>query len=72
MQGTRIRSSGILTVGRPSNREGWNRPLYWTKELDAEFTLGGQRKLDLNSPVTHVSYYEAFAYAKWAGARPAD
>jgi len=58
-------SDGWATI----NREGWNRPLYWTKELDAEFTLGGQRELDLNSPVTHVSYYEAFAYAKWAGAR---
>ncbi len=51
------------------NREGWSRPLYWTEGLDAEFTLGGKRELDLHSPVTHVSYYEAFAYAKWAGAR---
>ena len=51
------------------NREGWNRPLYWAEGLDAEFTLGGKRELDLHSPVTHVSYYEAFAYAKWAGAR---
>ena len=51
------------------NREGWNRPLYWAEGLDAEFTLGGKRELDLHSPVSHVSYYEAFAYAKWAGAR---
>ncbi len=51
------------------NREGWNRPLYWAEGLDAEFTLGGKRELDLHSPVTHVSYYEAFAYAKWASAR---
>jgi ergothioneine biosynthesis protein EgtB len=51
------------------NREGWNRPLYWTEGLDAEFTLGGKRELNLHAPVTHVSYYEAFAYAKWAGAR---
>ena len=51
------------------NREGWNRPLYWAEGLEAEFTLGGKRELDLHSPVTHVSYYEAFAYAKWAGAR---
>ncbi len=51
------------------NREGWNRPLYWAEGLDAEFALGGKRELDLHSPVTHVSYYEAFAYAKWAGAR---
>jgi len=51
------------------NREGWIRPLYWAEGLDAEFTLGGKRELDLQAPVTHVSYYEAFAYAKWAGAR---
>ncbi len=51
------------------NREGWSRPLYWAEGLDAEFTLGGKRELDLHSPVTHVSYYEAYAYSKWAGAR---
>ena len=51
------------------NREGWIRPLYWAEGLDAEFTLGGKRELDLHAPVTHVSYYEAYAYAKWAGAR---
>ena len=51
------------------NREGWSRPLYWAEGLDAEFTLGGKRELDLQAPVTHVSYYEAYAYAKWAGAR---
>lgn len=51
------------------NRDGWDRPLYWTEGHDAEFTLGGRRELDLNAPVTHVSYYEAYAYAKWAGAR---
>jgi len=51
------------------NRENWNRPLYWSESLDAEFTLGGKRDLDLHAPVTHVSFYEASAYAKWAGAR---
>jgi ergothioneine biosynthesis protein EgtB len=51
------------------NREGWTRPLYWSEGLDAEFTLGGKRELNLHAPVTHVSYYEAYAYAKWAGAR---
>jgi ergothioneine biosynthesis protein EgtB len=48
---------------------GWNRPLYWNEGCDAEFTLGGERELDLNAPVTHVSYYEADAFARWAGAR---
>src|SRR5690606_33201925 len=48
---------------------GWNRPLYWGEDLESEFTLGGQRALDLEAPVTHVSYYEADAYARWAGVR---
>jgi ergothioneine biosynthesis protein EgtB len=48
---------------------GWNRPLYWNEACDAEFTLGGERELDLDAPVTHVSYYEADAFARWAGAR---
>jgi ergothioneine biosynthesis protein EgtB len=51
------------------NERGWNRPLYWNEELNAEFTLGGERELDLGAPVTHVSYYEADAFARWAGAR---
>ncbi|MGH8400903.1 MAG: SUMF1/EgtB/PvdO family nonheme iron enzyme, partial [Gammaproteobacteria bacterium] len=48
---------------------GWTRPLYWNKELDAEFTLGGLRELEHAAPVTHISYYEADAFARWAGAR---
>jgi ergothioneine biosynthesis protein EgtB len=48
---------------------GWDRPLYWNEACDAEFTLGGERDLDRNAPVTHVSYYEADAFARWAGAR---
>jgi ergothioneine biosynthesis protein EgtB len=47
----------------------WDRPLYWNHALETEFTLGGERKLDLAAPVSHVSYYEADAYARWAGAR---
>ena len=58
-------SDGWATI----NREGWTRPLYWAEGLDAEFTLGGKRELDMQAPVAHVSYYEAYAYAKWAGAR---
>ncbi len=52
-----------------AQRENWRRPLYWSETLDSEFTLGGRRALDLASPVCHVSYYEADAYARWAGAR---
>ena len=50
-------------------RDGWDRPLYWSKDLEREFTLGGERPLDLAAPVSHVSYYEADAFARWAGAR---
>ena len=51
--------------------EGWRAPLYWEREDGAwhAFTLGGPRPLDLSEPVCHVSYYEADAYATWAGAR---
>ena len=48
---------------------GWNRPLYWDEALETEFTLGGTREIDDDAPVTHVSYYEADAFARWAGAR---
>ncbi|KZN64905.1 hypothetical protein N473_14020 [Pseudoalteromonas luteoviolacea CPMOR-1] len=50
---------------------GIKSPLYW-REIEGqwyEFTLYGLMKLDLNAPVTHVSYFEADAYANWAGMR---
>jgi ergothioneine biosynthesis protein EgtB len=50
-------------------QRGWNRPLYWSDDLQSEFTLGGERDIDLNAPVTHVSYYEADAYARWSDCR---
>jgi ergothioneine biosynthesis protein EgtB len=49
--------------------EGWKRPIYWAPSLDEEFTLTGSRELNPASPVCHVSYYEADAFAHWAGAR---
>lgn len=51
--------------------QGWTAPLHWRRRGDArvEFTLSGERALDPAQPVCHVSWYEADAYARWAGAR---
>lgn len=50
---------------------GWNAPLYWEKSGDdwQQFTCTGMRKVNEHEPVCHVSYYEADAFARWAGAR---
>ncbi len=58
-------SDGWATV----QREGWQRPLYWSEDLGSEFTLGGMHEIVWDAPVCHVSWYEADAYARWAGAR---
>ena len=58
-------SDGWSTV----NERGWDRPLYWAEDFESEFTLAGQRDIDRHAPVCHVSYYEADAFARWAGAR---
>ena len=60
-------SLGWMTV----NEQHWQSPLYWVKRDGRwwNFTLSGFRSVDENEPVTHVSYFEADAYANWAGAR---
>lgn len=51
--------------------EGWRAPLYWLKRDGAWhiFTLSGLRPLNPAEPVCHVSFYEADAFARWAGKR---
>jgi len=60
-------SLGWMTV----NEQRWEAPLYWNKRDGAwwNFTLSGFRPVDESEPVTHVSYFEADAYANWTGAR---
>ena len=51
--------------------ENWSCPLYWRNDggIWREMSLAGCRALDLVAPVTHISWYEACAFAAWAGAR---
>jgi ergothioneine biosynthesis protein EgtB len=64
-------SAGLATV----QDRGWNAPLYWERDAGGqwtEYTLDGTRALAgaaLADPVCHVSYYEADAFARWAGHR---
>lgn len=62
-------SDGWYTRGS----EGWTAPEYWSQpEPDGPWqihTLTGSRDVDPNEPVCHVSFYEADAYANWAGMR---
>jgi len=52
-------------------REQWKAPLYWVQQDGAWriITLSGGRSIDPAEPVAHVSFYEAAAYARWAGKR---
>ncbi len=58
-------SDGYATV----EAQGWNAPGYWRQIDGAWFsmTLGGLRPVDPAQPVCHISYYEADAFARWAG-----
>ncbi|HVT63842.1 MAG TPA: ergothioneine biosynthesis protein EgtB [Mycobacteriales bacterium] len=52
-------------------QDGWNAPGYWRNDDGGwtTFTLSGRRPVRAGEPVCHVSFYEADAYARWAGAR---
>jgi ergothioneine biosynthesis protein EgtB len=54
-----------------ANREGWHAPLYWEQGDGGwlSMSLQGLQPVDGAAPVAHVSYYEADAYARWAGRR---
>ena len=64
-----------MAVGRLGHRpeRGWEAPLYWRRAEDGagwrRMTMGGERPVEPAAPVCHVSYYEADAYARWAGRR---
>lgn len=62
-----------LADGLAAVREGhWTAPLYWREAAAGEwrvFTLTGERPVADDEPVCHVSYYEADAFARWAGRR---
>ncbi|HUW75664.1 MAG TPA: ergothioneine biosynthesis protein EgtB [Gallionella sp.] len=49
----------------------WQAPLYWRREGSSwkQFSLSGMQPLNLPEPVAHLSYFEADAYARWAGKR---
>ncbi len=63
-----------LSLGWAAVEEnGWTAPLYWEQEPDGEpgqwqmFTATGMRAVDPSEPVTHISFFEADAYARWRG-----
>ncbi|HEY4650854.1 MAG TPA: ergothioneine biosynthesis protein EgtB [Pontibacter sp.] len=57
-----------FTLAKTSN---WRSPLYWLKQNTKwyRYTLHGLQELNPGEPVTHISFYEADAYANWAGKR---
>ena len=58
-------SEGWNTV----QQKQWAHPLYWSADLETEFSLYGRVPLDPLAPVCHLSFFEADAFARWTGAR---
>lgn len=55
---------------KAARAENWQMPMYWHENGGYQaFTLDGLQPVDLSAPVTHISYFEAEAYARWAGKR---
>ena len=54
-----------------SQANGWTAPLYWRRHGSCwhVFGFGGNAAIDENEPVSHLSFYEADAFARWSGAR---
>ena len=67
------RATGCPMAGDGFSAKGIAAPLYWQQDNDghwlSSFGLSGLRAADPAAPVTHISLYEADAYASWAGVR---
>jgi ergothioneine biosynthesis protein EgtB len=71
-QGGYARPEWWLSLGwQQVQARGWQAPLYWVRRDDGwyEYSLSGLVPLQWDAPVCHVSYFEADAFARWAGKR---
>ena len=61
----------LMDLPRAQEECDWQSPLYWRQTGDDwhTMTLSGPQRVNLEAPVAHISFYEADAYATWAGAR---